>query len=364
MSGAISIVKFAPKGPDSFYDVVKTRVNEYFEVNHISKYGNSTMYIKTVAMLCIYFVPYAFIVSGIFNQMLWAYYCMWVVMGIGIAGIGTSIMHDSNHGSYSKNEFINRFLGRLLNVIGGYSRNWRIQHNVLHHTYTNLEGLDEDIEAGILLRMSPNKKKYAIHKYQHIYAWFLYGIMNIYWVVFKDFKCLIAYNKNGLLKKEKVSFHQAMAELIFFKALYFGYTLVLPILFSGIAWQYVVIGFVIMHMIGGLLLACIFQLAHVMETSEYPIPNENNKMANTWAIHQLLNTANFSPDSKFLSWFIGGLNFQVEHHLFPNICHVHYPQISKIVKQVANQFNLPYHVQPTFAIALRMHASMLKNLGK
>jgi linoleoyl-CoA desaturase len=364
MSGQLSIVKFAPKGPDSFYDVVKAKVNEYFEKNHISKYGNSTMYIKTVAMLCIYFVPYALIVSGLLSNMLWAYYCMWILMGIGIAGIGTSIMHDSNHGSYSKNESVNQLLGRLLNIIGGYSRNWRIQHNVLHHTYTNLEGLDEDIEAGILLRMSPNKKKYAIHKYQHIYAWILYGIMNIYWVVFKDFKCLITYHKNGLLKKEKVSFAQAMAELVFFKAVYFGYTLALPILFSGIAWQYVVIGFVVMHMIGGLLLACIFQLAHVMETSEYPVPNDNNKMANTWAVHQLLNTANFSPNSKFISWFIGGLNFQVEHHLFPHICHIHYPKISKIVKQVADQFDLPYHVQPSFAVALRMHASMLKNLGR
>ncbi|MBS1773830.1 MAG: acyl-CoA desaturase [Bacteroidetes bacterium] len=322
-----------------------------------------TMYTKTIAMLAMYFVPYFLIVAGIGNISLVIFYLLWIVMGFGITGIGTSVMHDSNHEAYSNNSFINNVLGGVLNILGGYSRNWKIQHNILHHTYTNLEGLDEDIEAGILLRMSPHKKKLGIHKFQHIYAWLLYGIMNIYWVTVKDYKCLLQYGKNGLLKKQKISLRYALTELTLYKIFYFGYTIVVPIFIAGVAWYHVVLGFIAMHLVAGLLLACIFQLAHVMETSEFPELPEQSKMQNNWAVHQVLNTANFAPDSKIMSWFIGGLNYQIEHHLFPHICHVHYPKLSQIVKQTAVEYNIPYNVQPTFMRALKEHARMLKKLG-
>jgi linoleoyl-CoA desaturase len=146
--------------------------------------------------------------------------------------------------------------------------------------------------------------------------------------------------------------------------IFFTYVVVLPLLFSGMAWQHVILGFVLMQMLAGLILACVFQLAHVMHTSDYAEPDDANKMPNSWAVHQLLNTANFSPKSKIMSWFIGGLNYQIEHHLFPHICHVHYPQLSKIVSQTAKEYNLPYNVQPTFVKALAVHANMLKQLGK
>lgn len=359
----LSLVKFAPKGTDNFHDAVKARVEEYFSRNNISKLYDHRMVIKTIAMLAMYFVPFALIVTGIASVSMILFYGAWVLMGVGIAGIGTSVMHDSNHGAYSRNEKVNRALGWLLNILGGYDRNWRIQHNVLHHTYTNLDGLDEDIDAGILLRMSPNARHIGMHRYQHLYAWLLYGIMNIYWVTVKDYKCLLKYGKNGLIKKEKVTLKQALLELSLYKVMYFGYILVLPLFFAGVEWYHVVLGFVAMHLVGGLLLACIFQLAHVMETSEYPKPPETKKMESSWAVHQLLNTANFAPNNKILSWYIGGLNFQIEHHLFPHICHVHYPKLSKIVAQVAAEHNVPYNVQPTFRRALRQHALMLKQLG-
>lgn len=360
----LAIVKFAPKGGDSFHDAVKAGVEAYFKEGNISKQYNVTMVVKTIAMLAMYFAPFALIVTGVASVNLLLFYGLWMMMGVGIAGIGTSVMHDSNHGAYSNNQLLNNFLGGLLNVLGGYSRNWRIQHNILHHTYTNLDGLDEDIDAGILLRMSPNAKHIGMHKYQHIYAWLLYGIMNIYWVTVKDYKCLVKYGRNGLIKKEKVTLTRALVELTIYKIFYFGYIIVLPIMFANVAWYHVVLGFVAMHLVGGLLLACIFQLAHVMETSEYPVPQTGNKMESSWAVHQLLNTANFAPNNKLLSWYIGGLNYQIEHHLFPNICHVHYPKLSKIVAKVAQEHNVPYNVQPTFRKALWQHAMMLKQLGR
>jgi linoleoyl-CoA desaturase len=357
------LVKFAPKGNESFYDVVKTRVNDYFRTNDISPYSNTTMYIKTAAMLSMYFVPYLLIVTGVSSFSLLLYYALWVLMGLGIVGIGTSVMHDSNHGAYTENKAVNHFLGSVLNILGGYSRNWKIQHNILHHTYTNIEGLDEDIDAGPLIRMSPEKPLYGFHKFQYLYAWLLYCIMNLYWITVKDYKMLVKYNRNGMLKNQKISFGKAVLELSALKVVYVAYIIVLPVMFSGVAWYHVVGGFVAMHVLAGLGLACIFQPAHVVETSDYSPPNDERKMENNWAIHQVLNTADFAPNNKLVCWFIGGLNFQIEHHLFPHICHVHYPKIAGIVAGTAADFDLPYQVMPTFRSALLAHGRMLKKLG-
>jgi linoleoyl-CoA desaturase len=358
------IVKFAPKGDASFYDVVKSRVNDYFRVNNISPYSNSAMYVKTAAMLSMYFVPYLVIVTGLASVSLWLFYPLWLLMGCGIVGIGTSVMHDSNHGAYTEHEGVNNFLGSILNILGGYSRNWKIQHNILHHTYTNIEGLDEDIEAGKGLRMTPEKPLKPYHRYQHIYAWGLYCLMNLYWIVAKDYKMLFKYSKNGLLQNQKITLRRALIELSLLKVVYIGYIIVLPIMFSGVAWYHIIIGIVLMHLVAGFSLAAIFQPAHVVETSDYSPPSEERKMENNWAVHQVMNTADFAPNNKLVCWFIGGLNFQIEHHLFPQVCHVHYPKIAKIVASVAKEFNIPYQVMPTFRSALVAHGKMLKRLGR
>lgn len=357
------LVKFAAKGEDSFYDTVKERVDAYFQTNNLSKYANSAMVVKTTVMICLYFIPFLVVVTGLTASSLWLFYACWLLMGLGIVGIGTSVMHDSNHGSYSSNKYVNSFLGNILNILGGYSRNWRIQHNILHHTYTNLEGLDEDIDAGILLRMTPHKPYRRFHRFQHLYAWFLYMIMNLFWVTVKDFRQILRYDKEGLLKKEKISLKGAIWELSLLKVFYVAYIIVLPIIFSGVAWYHVLFGFVGMHMMAGLGLACIFQPAHVMETSTFPDPPPSRKMEDSWAVHQLLNTTNFSPNSNVTAWFIGGLNYQIEHHLFPHICHIHYPKIAPIVARTAKEYNLPYNTQKTFIRALWEHGKMLKALG-
>ncbi len=357
------LVKFAPKGHDSFYDVVKSRVNEYFHSNNISPYSNSAMVVKTVAMISMYFVPYVVMVTGLGSVSLWLFYGLWFLMGLGIVGIGTSVMHDSNHGAYANNKTVNHLLGSVLNILGGYSFNWKIQHNILHHTYTNIEGLDEDIDAGPVLRMSPEKPLRRFHRFQHIYCWAVYCIMNLYWITVKDYKMLFRYDKNGMLGHKK-TLKTALLELTLLKIFYIAYIVVLPILFSGVAWYHVVLGLVLMHVVAGFALACIFQPAHVVETSDYAAPTEEHKMEHYWALHQILNTANFAPDNKLVSWFIGGLNYQIEHHLFPHVCHVHYPKISKIVANTAKEFNIPYQVMPTFRSALVAHGKMLKILGR
>jgi linoleoyl-CoA desaturase len=358
------IVKFAPKSKDGFHDVLKSRVNDYFETNNLSPYSNSKMYIKTAIMLSMYFVPYLVIVSGLASSSIFLFYGLYALMGCGIVGIGTSVMHDSNHGAYSENKFLNRTLGAVLNLLGGYALNWRIQHNILHHTYTNIQGLDEDIEAGKGLRMTPDKPLMKFHRYQHIYAWGLYCLMNVYWIIAKDYKMLFQYSKNGMLQNQKTTLGKTVLELSLLKVLYIAYMVVLPIIFSGFAWYHIVFGMLIMHIIAGFSLAVIFQPAHVVETSDYAPPSDDRKMENSWAVHQVRNTADFAPNNKFVSWYIGGLNFQIEHHLFPHVCHVHYPEIAKIVAKTANEFDIPYHVMPTFRSAIYAHGKMLKYLGR
>ncbi|RYE25735.1 MAG: acyl-CoA desaturase [Sphingobacteriales bacterium] len=321
------------------------------------------MRVKTIVMVSLYFVPFAVILSGLGAVSPWLFYALWITMGIGIVGIGASVMHDSNHGSYSENDRVNNALGALLNLIGGYDQNWKIQHNILHHTYTNLDGLDEDIEGTVLIRMSPHRPLWGIHKYQHIYSWGLYSLMNLMWVFVKDYKLIFRYHKNDLLRKQKLTLRKAVIHVTLIKSTYLIATLGLPLLVSGMEVYQVLLGFLFMHMVAGLSLACIFQPAHVMETSGFEQPSDENKMENSWAVHQLLNTTNFAPKSTVTSWFIGGLNYQIEHHLFPQICHVHYPKLSKIVKKAAEERGLPYNVQPTVLKALLLHGSMLRTLG-
>jgi linoleoyl-CoA desaturase len=363
----LDIVRFAPKGEDSFYDAVVAKVTEYFESNKISPYANSAMWIKTAVMLLLYFVPYLLIVAGLGAGSLWLFFLFWLLMGLGMCGIGTAVMHDANHGTYSPNKKVNNFISHILEIIGGYTVTWRIQHNVLHHTYTNVAGLDEDMDSIILLRFSPRQKRYWFHRYQYIYAWFFYMVMTLFWMTAKDYLQVIRYKHHDLLIKQKVSLSQAIFRITLYKLFYYAYVLVLPILFSGQSWYFVVMGFLLMHFTAGLFLSCIFQPSHIMEASAFASPLQSTgkrQMADTWAVHEVVNTTDFAPHNYFLSWFVGGLNYQIEHHLFTTVCHVHYRKLAPIVQAITEQYRLPYHVQPTFFQALRKHAEMLKILGR
>lgn len=361
------IVRFSHKGETSFYDAVKAGVDQYFSNNNLSPHGNLNMWVKMVFMLMLYLGPYICIVTGIGSDSIWLMMGLWFLMGLGIVGLGTSVMHDANHGALSKHKKVNTWAGYVTELIGGYSIIWKIQHNILHHTYTNVDGLDEDIDSVSLLRFSPNRPLYWFHRYQFIYAWFLYSLLTLFWMSAKHFIQLHNYKRHGLLRKQKISVRKAYLQVSLLCAFYFTYTLVLPLLFSGISWQLVLLGYLLMHVTAGLALSCIFQPAHIVETSDFEAPADNNGkpyMKNSWAVHEVLNTANYAPRSRITSWFIGGLNYQIEHHLFPGVCHVHYPKISAIVRNIALAYGLPYHVQPTVLKALYAHGKMLKELGK
>ena len=355
-------VKFASQRTDEFLKLLRKRVKEHFEEHNLSTYGNGEMVTKTIVILGMFMLPYALVVSGTISN-LWGLFLCWLTMGGMKAAIGMSVTHDANHGAYSPNATVNKIFGQMINWVGGYDANWKIQHNRLHHSFTNIEGHDEDIAPGPVLRLHPEQPLLKHHRAQHIYAWFLYSLMTLFWVTGKDFKSLKKYKDNGMLGKKPGKYQELLRNLIVSKALYFGYLLVIPLIFSAAPWYMTIVFFLAMHLVAGLLLASVFQLAHVMPSSEFPIADEQGQVHEHWAVHQLKTTTNFSQKSKIFSWFIGGLNFQIEHHLFPNICHVHYKRLSKIVAETAKEYGLPYHVQGNFLQALRSHFQMLKMLG-
>lgn len=355
-------VKFTQKHNEDFYKVLRKRVNAYFKENNISRYANANMVVKTVFMLSLYIVPFVLMLT-VFEST-WLIFLMWILMGFGMAGIGLSIMHDANHNAYSKNKWVNKILGKLINAVGGSDTNWRIQHNVLHHTYTNVSGMDEDIDIGILMRFSPNQKLLKGHRFQHIYAWFFYGFMTLMWAITKDYQQFARYKKKGLIATQGISPAIMITTIVISKVLYLSVLIALPIIFTPVAWWVSILGFFVMHFISGLSLAMIFQPAHVVPSSDFPVPDKSGNIEADWAVSQLMNTANFAPKSRLFSWYVGGLNYQVEHHLFPNICHVHYRKIADIVRDTAFEYNLPYYSYDTFLKALGGHAKMLKNLGR
>jgi linoleoyl-CoA desaturase len=353
---------FAKTGRD-FTTTLNQRVNQYFKDNNISRHGNNVMVIKTIFMFSMYLIPYGLILSGLITSG-WIIIPLLIIMSLGLAGIGLSIMHDANHGAYSKKPWVNTLLGYSLNMVGASSFTWKLQHNVLHHTYTNVHDHDEDISPRGVLRMTPHSPWKSIHKFQAIYAWFLYGLMTIVWMILKDFVRTVHYHKTGLAKAQKADIRKEWMILIATKLVYVSYIFVLPLLLTPFSWWMIVLGILGMHYIAGFLLAIIFQPAHVIEGTEFPMPDDNNELENNWAIHQLHTTTNFANKSKWFSWYVGGLNYQIEHHLFPNVCHVHYSKISNIVKETAQEFGLPYKSARTFMDALSGHARLLYELGK
>lgn len=350
------------KNKIEFLTELRTSVNEYFKNNNIEPYGNKWIFLKAVFMLLLYFGPLALMVSGVFTSVLPVLAC-WVVMGFGMAGLGMATMHDANHGSFSKKKWVNKLFGNTMYLLGGFPPNWRYQHNTLHHGYTNVEGHDEDIAPPEILRLSPHRPLKKIHRYQHFYAWFLYSLMTISWVIVTDFRRLKKYKRAGAKLGANRTYSSLLVDLIVSKVVYYTLFLAIPLLTVPVAWYWVVAGFLLMHFTGGLILAAIFQTAHVVPTSEYPLPGENNEMDYNWAAHQLYTTCNFAPGNRVLTWLIGGLNHQVEHHLFPNISHIHYRNLSAIVQQKAKEFGMPYHVNKTFFGAVGQHVRMLKLLG-
>jgi linoleoyl-CoA desaturase len=338
---------------------LKGRVGAYFHERGLSDKANAVMVIRTVVVFAFTFGAYALILTGWFSPLVML--ALAVLVGVGVAGIGFGVSHDAAHGAYSARPKVNRALAYTFDLLGASSHMWVLGHNVVHHTYTNIPGVDSDIASSPLLRQSAGCAPRWYHRYQHLYAFPLYSLAMLNWVLVKDYTELLS----SLRGPQRAHVQRSdVAVLLGFKALHYGWSFVIPFFVLEIPWWQFLIGYAAMHMTAGLILGTVFPLAHVVEGPTFPVPDASGTMGDAWIAHELATTADFSNGSRLLTWCIGSLNYQIEHHLFPRICSVHYPAIREIVRDVARRHGLPYHYNPTFVAALRSHWRMLRKLGR
>lgn len=354
-------LKFTNTGRSQFFVTTRKRVDAYFKENDLSPNANGAMWVKVAFFLTGYALLYGLIMSNQFG--IWTMLGMAMLLGMFAAFIGFNVSHDALHGSLSKRTWVNNLFGSSFYILGASPYVWKITHNIVHHTYTNIPGHDEDIEvAPGLVRLDADEAWRPWQRYQHWYAFPLYGLASLSWVLRKDyvkfFKKKIGQTQNsGHPRREYVT-------LFVGKFVYYVLFLGLPYAVLDLTWWQLVLGFVLMHAVEGLVLGLVFQLAHVVEGTAFPVPTEQGTIEEAWAIHQVRTTANFAPRSWLASFLCGGLNRQIEHHLFPKVCHIHYPAIAAIVKQTAHEFDLPYLENPTFASALVSHYKTLRTMGQ
>jgi linoleoyl-CoA desaturase len=342
-----------------FRKTVNERVEAFLNQNNLSARDVPSMYGKTIIVFLWYVGAYLLIMLGGFEW--YINIALYVVYAMSVAGLGFNVMHDAIHGSYSRHPRINQILSFTMELIGSSNAQWRQKHNVWHHTYTNIAGLDEDLETNGLLRLSPHDAWKPRFRAQHLYLWPVYALTGFGFLT-RDFRVYFTGKSDKYHVYPKMTRNE---KLVFWagKGVYFLINLVLP-LFILPAWQ-ALLGFVIVMLTVGVILASIFQLAHVMEPADFPEPTGDPlKIQNEWAIHQVNTTVNFAQHNRLLNWYAGGLNFQIEHHLFPQICHVLYPKIAPIVEMTCREFGVTYFSYPTWRQALMDHWKTVYKLGQ
>lgn len=351
-------IKFNNANP-VFYQSLKKAVDAYFEKEGLKKTGNWKLYKKAVIVISFSIALYLFLLFGQYNW--WVGILLSVLLGLALISTAFNVMHDACHKSFSSKKWVNDLMGLTMNALGGNAFLWKIKHNIIHHTYTNIDGVDDDLANGALLRLCVSQKWRPLHRYQYLYMFFLYAVSTFAWMLVFDFVKYFSMR----IHTTPISKIDVKEHIIFWmsKLLYIFFYALLPIYFVG--WQAWLVGFLAIHLTMGLVMSVIFQLAHVVEkTNFYTADGGTEVPASAWAEHEIQTTTDFAQDNKWLSWAIGGLNFQVEHHLFPTVSHIHYPALSKIVEEQCRKFLLPYHVYPTMRQAIASHVRLMKRLGK
>jgi linoleoyl-CoA desaturase len=343
-----------------FYRALKEKVDGYFSNHNLHPAGNGRLLRKSlfqVASALVLYVVLVFFTPGLLLSVL-----LCGLLGLNLAAIGFNVMHEGGHQSFSRHKWLNQVSAYALNGLGASSYYWKVKHNINHHTYTNIEGLDSDINVRPFMRLNESQPRRRFHRFQHLYWVFLYSISYLAWVFYHDFEKYFSGRIALGTEAKKLPLRE---HLIFWltKAGFLGVYLVLPVLMIGLVPA--LIGFLIVTFVCGLFISVVFQLAHVVENTHFPSPDEDtNRIEQEWALHQVSTTSNFATRNRFISWVMGGLNFQVEHHLFPRVSHVHYPKISELVRETCREFNVAYLEYPSMRKAIRSHLLHLKSMGR
>ena len=341
-----------------FLSVLRQRVDDYFSTTGRPRRDCPQMYLKTMIVISWFATSYAMLVFVASTW--WQALPLAISLGLAMAAIGFNIQHDGGHRAYSNFPWINRLAALTLDLLGGSSYAWDRKHNSIHHTYTNITGHDDDINIGFLGRLSPHQRRLKFHRLQHFYLWVLYGFMAIKWQLYDDFRDVLSgrINEHSFVRPKGWD----LVVFIVGKLIFFSIAFVIPMLLCG-AWP-VLIVYVVAASVQGVTLSVVFQLAHCVENADFPLPEDGTgQMQNAWAVHQVETTVDFASKNRLVAWFTGGLNFQIEHHLFPRICHVNYPAISKLVENTCREFGVKYAVHETFFAGVASHFRWLLRMG-
>jgi len=343
----------------NFQKTLNERVNTYLRENNIPARDIGAMYLKTGVIMAWWLGTYLLLLLGQFPW--WANLILCLVWALSIASVGFNVMHDANHSGYSDRPRLNKLVSLSAELLGMSGFRWRTKHNVWHHTYTNIAGYDDDIESFGLIRLSPRTPWLPHHRAQAWYYPVVYSLIGFDFFL-RDFMMVLfgrsdvnhVYPKMGTA--DKITFWVG-------KLFYVVIMFVLPMLVYP--WWQVLIGFFVVMLTVGIVMGVVFQLAHINGDAVFPQPvGDPPHIENEWAVHQVETTADFAHGNRLLSFYIGGLNFQIEHHLFPHICHLNYPRIAPIVRATCEEFGIRYTCYPTWRQAFAHHLQELRLLGR
>jgi linoleoyl-CoA desaturase len=316
------------------------------------------MYLKTAVILAWLATSYALLVFA--APTVWLAAPLSISLALAISAVGFSVQHDGSHHAYSRFSWVNRLAALSLDLIGASSYLWRWKHVVFHHTYPNVAGQDVDIDVGVVARLAPQQRRRWVHRWQHVYLWFLYALTASVWHLFGDFKDVIS----GRIRDHKIPRPKGWELVTFIVGKFVSIGLLLGIPMLVHSWWVVLIFYVVVTAVLGVVLTVVFQLAHCVEEAEFPLPTDGGRMEDAWAVHQVQTTVDFARKSRVLCWLLGGLNFQVVHHLFPRISHIHYPALSRIVEETCREFGVRYSAHRSFAAGVASHFRWLRELGR
>jgi len=353
--------KSAP-AKDNFIKDLRQRVDHYFESNNISKHANAEMYFKTVFAVVMWLFSYGLIMSDMFSHSWIQLFAVYMMLGFVNIFIAFNIMHDATHDAYSSSRRVNNIMSYSMDFIGGNQYLFRRMHGA-HHGYVNIHGIDVTLETHGQFRFSPDEPWLPKHKWQHFYTFGLYTLAHLHWVTVKDFKWFFGEANIGNQKNIKHP-RKEYISLIITKSIYYGLTCIIPMIFLSASWYVVFLAWVFMHLLPGLTFALMFQVTHIYEGTTFPLPDDDGNIDNNYALHVLETTADFGRTSRIGTWLMGGINIHVIHHIYPQICHVHYPALTEILRETCIDHGIEYNENKTFTKALVKHYKILKHLSK
>ena len=343
-------------GLSSFPKVLRRRLDKFFAEGNISPKADRSMWVKITAGLAV--LGGSWIALYAFRPGSWKFIALYVLGGLAQTFLLLNIAHDSNHNAISSVPSINKTLNYVFDICGISSYMWRILHHRGHHSCINLQGEDDALTGRGIFRFTPHEPRARWHRFQHLYALFFYAMFSLDYVFVRDFECFF-FPTHDYLKTAK---HPVKEYAILFagKAFYFTYMLILPVVLLRRSPLLVAAAFVLVHLIVGLSVSLVFQTTHTIDSTYFPL--SRNEFDNS-VYHIFATTADYATSNPVVGWLAGGLNHHIAHHLCPYVCHTHYAPLTRIVRETAEEFRIPYRQHPTMTRAIWHHLILLKQLG-